>query len=56
MTLVEIQAYHIADYSEYSSSIRNRLTYIITIDKIFIMNFLHSVYQDAYFWLVLMLR
>ena len=56
MTLVGIQAYHIADYSEYSSSIRNRLTYIITIDKIFIMNFLHSVYQDAYFWLVLMLR
>ena len=26
MTLVGIQAYHIADYSEYSSSIRNRLT------------------------------
>ena len=26
MTLVGIQAYHIADHSEYSSSIRNRLT------------------------------
>ena len=33
------------------------VSYFIAIDKIlFVLKFLHTMYQDTYFWLVLMLR